>query len=197
MSIAVLYLACHNSDTNLPTGKWVALSFRVASPESRTSFLDPQLLVSYQGLIIRGLGSGHRQFRFGVCGPGRFDDVPVARRGHLGFCSSIGTAPMRFAPLIATNGAICGFLFGCSPAAMGPSTFFADPGKYDYHNCEQLAEQRKIAADRELELKLLIDKAERAAGGTAVSVIAYQGDYIMAREELKVIDATARAKHCR
>jgi hypothetical protein len=47
-------------------------------------------------------------------------------------------------------------------------------------------------------LKLLIDKTERAAGGTAVSVIAYQGDYnIMAREELKVIDATARAKHCR
>jgi len=26
------------------------------------------LLVSYQGLIIRGLGSRHREFRFGVCG---------------------------------------------------------------------------------------------------------------------------------
>ncbi len=71
-----------------------------------------------------------------------------------------------------------------------------DPGKYDYHNCEQLAEQRKKAADRELELKLLMDKAEQAAGGAAVSVIAYQGDYIMAREELKVIDATARGKKC-
>jgi hypothetical protein len=79
---------------------------------------------------------------------------------------------------------------------MGPSTFFTDPGKYDYHNCEQLAEQHKIAAERELELKLLIDRAERGAGGTAVSVIAYQGDYIMAREDLKVIDATARAKNC-
>jgi len=41
------------------------------------------LLVSYQGLIIRGLGSGHREFRFGVCGPGRFDDVSVARRSQL------------------------------------------------------------------------------------------------------------------
>jgi hypothetical protein len=46
-------------------------------------------------------------------------------------------------------------------------------------------------------LKLLMDKAEQAAGGAAVSVIAYQGDYIMAREELKVIDATARVKNCR
>jgi hypothetical protein len=102
---------------------------------------------------------------------------------------------MRLEPLVAlTSGVI---LCGCSPAAMGPTTFLVDPGKYDYHNCDQLAEQRKIAAERELELKLLIDKAERAAGGTAVSVIAYQGDYLMAREELKVIDATARAKGCR
>jgi hypothetical protein len=45
-------------------------------------------------------------------------------------------------------------------------------------------------------LKLLIDRAEQAAGGAAVSVIAYQGDYMMAREELKVIDATAHAKNC-
>ena len=34
---------------------------------------------------------------------------------------------------------------GCSPAAMGPMTFLVDAGKYDYHNCEQLAEQRKKA----------------------------------------------------
>ena len=55
---------------------------------------------------------------------------------------------------------------------MGPMTFLVDPGKYDYHNREQLAEQRKKAADRELELKLLIDRAEQAAGGEVVSVIA-------------------------
>jgi hypothetical protein len=37
------------------------------------------------------------------------------------------------------------------------------------------AEQRKIAADRVLELKLLMDKAEQGPGGAAVNVIAYQG----------------------
>jgi hypothetical protein len=78
---------------------------------------------------------------------------------------------------------------------MGPTTFLADPGKYDYYSCEQLAEQRKIAADRELELKLLMDKAEQGRR-TAVNVIAYQGDYLMAREELKVIDAATRGKKC-
>ena len=104
---------------------------------------------------------------------------------------------MRLAPLVALTSAVtCGLLFGCSPAAMGPTTFLADPGKYDYYNCEQLAEQRKIAADRELELKLLMDKAEQGPGGAAVNVIAYQGDYLMAREELKVIDAATRGKKC-
>ena len=58
-------------------------AFRARTIEFARQFLDPQLLVSYQRLIIRGLGSGHREFRFGVCGPGRFDDVPVARRSQL------------------------------------------------------------------------------------------------------------------
>jgi hypothetical protein len=104
---------------------------------------------------------------------------------------------MRFARLVAFTSAVSGLLSGCSPAVMGPPTFLADPGKYDYYNCEQLAEERKKATERELELKLLMDKAEQGAGGAAVIVIAYQSDYIMAREELKVIDAAARVKNCR
>src|SRR5262245_52676656 len=50
--------------------------------------------------------------------------------------------------------------------------------------------------NRELELKLLMDKAEQGTGGSVVNVIAYQTDYVTAREELKVIDATARTKNC-
>src|SRR5262249_11206863 len=45
-------------------------------------------------------------------------------------------------------------------------------------------------------LKLLMDKAEKGAGGTVVNAIAYKGDYIAAQDELKVIDATARDKKC-
>jgi hypothetical protein len=45
-------------------------------------------------------------------------------------------------------------------------------------------------------MKLLMDKADQGTGGAVVNVIAYQGDYVLAREELKVIDATARAKNC-
>ena len=50
------------------------------------------------------------------------------------------------------------------------------------------ARQRKYSDGREKDLKLLIDRTKQATGGAAVSVVAYQGDYLMAREELKVIE---------
>jgi hypothetical protein len=104
---------------------------------------------------------------------------------------------MRTAPLVALFVGL--FLVGlsaCSPAAMGPVTVFVDPGKYQYYNCEQLVAQRTYWTNRQLELKLLMDKAEQGTGGTVVNVIAYQTDYVTAREEVKVIDTTIRAKNC-
>jgi hypothetical protein len=89
-----------------------------------------------------------------------------------------------------------GILLACSPAVMEPVTVFADPGKYQFHSCEQLAGQRTFWAGREQELKLLMDQAGESTGGAVVNVIAYQADYVVAREEVKVIDATARAKKC-
>jgi hypothetical protein len=106
---------------------------------------------------------------------------------------------MHIAPRVALSidgFLVGGFMLACSPAAMGPVTVFADPGKYEYYSCEQIAAQRTYWTGRELEMKLLMDKADQGTGGTVVNVIAYQGDYVVAREELKVIDATARAKNC-
>jgi hypothetical protein len=84
----------------------------------------------------------------------------------------------------------------CAPPAMGPITVFADPGKYEYFSCELLSTSRKTWAERELELKLLMDRAEQSSGGAFVNIIAYQNDYVAAREELKVIDETRRTKRC-
>ena len=79
---------------------------------------------------------------------------------------------------------------------MGPTTYFADPGQYEYFSCALLTERRKYWADRELELRLLMDKAEQASGGTVVSMVAYKADHVAAHEELKLIDETRRAKKC-
>ena len=84
----------------------------------------------------------------------------------------------------------------CSSMGDNSVTFFADPGKYQYHSCEQIAEARKKAAAKEQELQMLMDKADQGAGGVIVNLLAYKGDHVAASEELKVLDVTARAKNC-
>ena len=98
--------------------------------------------------------------------------------------------------IVALGSAAVWPLAACAPVATGPTTYFADPGQYEYFSCGLLAERHKFWAERELELKLLMDKAEQASGGTFVSIIAYKGDHVAAREELKIIDETRRAKKC-
>jgi hypothetical protein len=88
------------------------------------------------------------------------------------------------------------FLAGCSSTGDNPLTVFADPGKYQYSSCEQLAGQRKYWSTREQELRLLMDKAEQSAGGAVVNVLAYKADHVAASEELKILENTARSKNC-
>ena len=102
--------------------------------------------------------------------------------------------PMRVAPFVALI--VPTFLAACASALENPFTVFADPGQYEFRNCEQLAAQRTARKAREQELKLLMDKAEQSTGGAFVNLIAYKSDYVTAQEDLKVIEATARVKKC-
>jgi hypothetical protein len=90
--------------------------------------------------------------------------------------------------------ALCALVTGCA-ASDGPY-FFADEGKYRFHSCELLVAASKQKHDRQRELKELIDKAEQAAGGQIVSVLAYRSDYVAVNEEVQVIDSTVREKNC-
>jgi hypothetical protein len=103
---------------------------------------------------------------------------------------------MRITPFVALI--FPPLLAACASELQNPLTggFFADPGKYEFHSCEQLLPQRAFYEKRERELKLLMDKARQATGGAVINVVAYQGEYAATREELKVIDATARLKKC-
>ena len=98
---------------------------------------------------------------------------------------------MRRAPFAALIFPV--LLAACGTAIESPMTVFADPGKYEWYSCDQLIPQRKLWESKEKDLKLLMEKAKQGTGGSAISVVAYQGDYVNAREELQVIDATARA----
>ena len=83
-------------------------------------------------------------------------------------------------------------LAACTSALENPITVFADPGQYEFYNCEQLAAQRTARKAR----AVLMDKAEGSTGDAFVNLIAYKSDYLTAQEDLKVIDATARVKKC-
>ena len=98
--------------------------------------------------------------------------------------------PRRIAPLL-----LCAALAGCTSAVEGP-LLFSDAGKYQYHNCDQLAAAAKSQMAREQELKTLIEKAEQGAGGIIVSMMAYKTDYVAVEEDLRVIETTARNKNC-
>ena len=75
-------------------------------------------------------------------------------------------------------------------------TFFAAPGKYQYHDCDQLAVALKATTARQKDLKGLIDKAGQGAGGAFVGTIAYKTDYVAATEDIKLLNLAAREKNC-
>jgi ABC-type transporter Mla subunit MlaD len=91
---------------------------------------------------------------------------------------------------------LCVALAACSSTSENTMTFFADPGKFQYHNCDQLATAAKALTARQKDLKTLIDKAEQGAAGVFVGAIAYRSDYAAVTEDLRVLDGTARAKNC-
>jgi hypothetical protein len=81
---------------------------------------------------------------------------------------------MRRAPFVALIFPV--LLAACGTAIESPLTVFADPGKYEWYSCDQLVPQRKLWESKEKQLKLLMEKASQSTGGSAISVVAYQGD---------------------
>jgi len=84
----------------------------------------------------------------------------------------------------------------CSTSSNVDVMLFADPGKYEYHTCEQILKAGQAVAARELKLRELIQKAEQGAAGALVSTVAYRGEYRTVVEELAVIDTVSRRKNC-
>jgi hypothetical protein len=85
---------------------------------------------------------------------------------------------------------------GCSSSNNVDVMMFANPGKYEYHTCDQISTAGKSMVAREAQLRALIEKAERGAAGALVSTIAYRGEHRTVVEEIAVIQSTAKRKNC-
>jgi hypothetical protein len=104
-----------------------------------------------------------------------------------------GYAAPRAVAGLALAGAM---LAGCSSSGESSLSFFAEPGKYQYHSCAQIAAAMKNYSARQQELKTLMDKADQSPGGAAVGLIAYKAEYVAANEELESLHAAASGKNC-
>lgn len=90
-------------------------------------------------------------------------------------------------------------LAGCAGGTTGGfdvSDGFADPDKFMFYNCTQLAAQIKSSAAREQELLKLMEKASRSPGGSIIGTTAYQPEVLVARGNIRTAQATARRKNC-
>jgi len=128
----------------------------------------------------------------------------TGRKGHneVSFVMPDRLAEIRHRPRAKPAGLAAGIalagamLTACSSSSELGYTLFADPGKYQYYNCAQIAAETKNWSRREQELKNLMDKADQSAGGAAVGLIAYKADYVAAGEELEQLRSAARSKGC-
>jgi len=92
---------------------------------------------------------------------------------------------------------LCLILGGCGLLGGGATSAFVSPGKFDYHNCDQLAESEHRLRDREKELTELTERAaEGGASGQFVGAVAYHTELMQTRGQLKQIGEVAERKNC-
>ena len=107
------------------------------------------------------------------------------------------TARRHAAPRAVAGIALAGaMLAACSSSSETSVSLFAEPGKYQYYNCAQIATAMKTYSARQQELKTLMDRADQSAGGAAVGFIAYKAEYVAVNEELESLHAAAHSKSC-
>jgi hypothetical protein len=98
-----------------------------------------------------------------------------------------GTFPRIAVAIIAAASAA--MLSGCS--ADMASYALVTSGKYQYYDCDSIADQVKGMSAREKQLQELMAKA-----GPVISAVSYESEYVSVRGELRELRRTAAQKHC-
>lgn len=87
-------------------------------------------------------------------------------------------------------------LCGCA-GTPGPSqSLFAQPGKFHFLRCQDIAQRQTAAANRERELSSLIDRANQGTGGPVISAMVYGPELQQVRADARQLQETANEKNC-
>jgi hypothetical protein len=85
---------------------------------------------------------------------------------------------------------------GCGLLGDGATNAFVAPGKYEYHNCEQLDATGRGLHGREQELMDLMARAAQSQAGEFIGAVAYRTELMQTRGQLKQIAEVAEQKNC-
>jgi hypothetical protein len=70
------------------------------------------------------------------------------------------------------------------------------PGKYSVYTCKDIETRVRVVRNREIELEQLMARSAQGPGGQFVNAIAYQGEYLQTRGEIKLLVEAAAEKQC-
>ena len=83
-------------------------------------------------------------------------------------------------------------LAGCGMS----DSFFVDPGHYSAYHCKDLIAESQNLANREKQLRDLMDKASEGGGGTVIGAFAYRSDYEIVLEQQKALKRAVAEQKC-
>lgn len=87
-------------------------------------------------------------------------------------------------------------LGGCAGTSGQSQSFFAQPGKFHFLRCQDIAQRSMATAKREQELNSLIDRANQGAGGPVISAMVYGPELEQTRADARQLQETANEKNC-
>lgn len=87
-------------------------------------------------------------------------------------------------------------LGGCGMLGESASSALVAPGKFEYHNCAQLAEVARGLRAREQELVELMERAGQSPAGEIIGAVAYRTELVQARGQLTQIAEVGARKNC-
>ena len=87
-------------------------------------------------------------------------------------------------------------LGGCGLLGDSATSAFVSPGKFEYYNCDQLADFGRANSARERELVELIERAGQGPAGEFVGKVAYRTELMQTRGSLKQVIEVSERKNC-
>jgi len=88
-------------------------------------------------------------------------------------------------------------LGGCSTGQLSMGTsFFVQPGKYEFLKCPDLASRWIADSRQEKELLSLMERADQEAVGPVVNLMVYRADLEQVRADMVLVQRTAQEKGC-